>query len=49
MGLAEGAEDVHGVAARLSISVRELTSQNTTKVYARYGIDLERISDLRFP
>ncbi|KFK86917.1 adenylate cyclase [Streptomyces sp. JS01] len=42
-------EDVHGVAARLSIAVRELTSENTTKVYARYGIDLERISDLRFP
>ncbi|MBK3529546.1 adenylate cyclase [Streptomyces sp. MBT67] len=42
-------EDVHGVAARLSIAVPELTSENTTKVFARYGIDLERISDLRFP
>ncbi|MEV7656397.1 adenylate cyclase [Streptomyces anulatus] len=42
-------EDVHGVAARLSIAVPELTSENTTKVFARYGIDLEHISDLRFP
>ncbi len=33
----------------LSIAVPELTTENTVKVYARYGIDLESISDLRFP
>ncbi|WP_329156537.1 CYTH domain-containing protein [Streptomyces anulatus] len=42
------AEDVQVAAARLSIDMSELTSENTTKVFARYGIDLEGISDLRF-
>ncbi|MFF0503320.1 CYTH domain-containing protein [Streptomyces fimicarius] len=43
------ADAVRNAAARLSIAVRELTSENTTKVFARYGIDLESIADLRFP
>ncbi|MFG3407764.1 CYTH domain-containing protein [Streptomyces sp. NPDC048142] len=43
------AEDVRVAAARLSIDMSELTSENTTKVFARYGIDLDGISDLRFP
>ncbi|MDW4902161.1 MULTISPECIES: hypothetical protein [Streptomyces] len=42
-------EDVQRAADRLSIAVPELTTENTVKVYARYGIDLESISDLRFP
>lgn len=42
-------EDVQRAADRLSIAVSELTTENTVKVYARYGIDLESISDLRFP
>ncbi|MFI1805256.1 adenylate cyclase [Streptomyces californicus] len=42
-------EDVQRTADRLSIAVPELTTENTVKVYARYGIDLESISDLRFP
>ncbi|MEV4970243.1 class IV adenylate cyclase [Streptomyces scopuliridis] len=42
------AEQVWATAKRLSIPAEELTSENTTKVFARYGIDLESIADLRF-
>jgi adenylate cyclase, class 2 len=44
----DDAEQVWAAADRLSVSRAELTSENTTKVYARYGIDLEAIPDLRF-
>ncbi|WP_406114543.1 class IV adenylate cyclase [Streptomyces sp. NBC_01014] len=39
---------VRATAERLSIPSEELTSENTTKVFRRYGIDLEPITDLRF-
>ncbi|MFF0345883.1 class IV adenylate cyclase [Kribbella sp. NPDC004875] len=35
------------VAALLGFGEHELTGENTTKVYARYGIDLTTITDLR--
>jgi adenylate cyclase class 2 len=37
------------VAAMLGIPEDRLTGENTVKVYARYGIDLGSIRDLRFP
>ncbi|WP_109506668.1 class IV adenylate cyclase [Nocardioides speluncae] len=37
------------VAGRLGIDQADLTGENTTKVYARYGIDLAAYPDLRFP
>ncbi|MCX4549910.1 class IV adenylate cyclase [Streptomyces sp. NBC_01500] len=40
--------DVWRTAEQLSIPRDELTSENTTKVFRRYGIDLEAITDLRF-
>lgn len=43
------AEDVGAAAARLAIDPSVLTSENTTKVFARYGFDLEGMPDLRFP
>ena len=45
----ESQEHVVRVAEILGISEDELTAENTVKVYARYGIDLTEISDLRFP
>lgn len=45
----DSAEEVWAAAKRLSIPRDELTSENTVKVFARYGIDLEIIRDLRFP
>lgn len=39
---------VRATAQRLGFDAAALTGENTTKVYARYGIDLQRISDLRF-
>lgn len=36
------------VAATLGYSEHRLTGENTTKVYARYGINLPDIPDLRF-
>jgi len=36
------------VANALNISEHQLTGENTTKVYARYGIDLTTIPNLRF-
>jgi adenylate cyclase class 2 len=44
----DDAEQVWAAAERLSVPRAELTSENTTKVYARYGIDLEAVPDLRF-
>lgn len=45
---ADDAEQVWRTADRLAIDREDLTSENTTAVYARYGIDLESIRDLRF-
>jgi len=42
-------EHVVRVGEALGISADELTGENTMKVYARYGIDLAEISELRFP
>jgi adenylate cyclase class 2 len=36
------------VASLLGYAESDLTGENTTKVYARYGIDLSTITDLRF-
>ncbi|MFD7893407.1 CYTH domain-containing protein [Streptomyces sp. NPDC059743] len=44
----DDAEQVWAAAKRLSIPKEELTSENTVKVFTRYGIDLESITDLRF-
>ena len=41
-------EDVVRVAELLGYTEEELTGENTTKVYARYGIDLAAISELKF-
>ncbi|MEU5157985.1 MULTISPECIES: CYTH domain-containing protein [Actinomycetes] len=41
-------EQVWATAECLSIPRSDLTSENTTKVFARYGIDLDSISELRF-
>lgn len=40
--------EVVRVAALLGCTEADLTGENTTKVYARYGIDLSTIADLRF-
>jgi adenylate cyclase class 2 len=45
---ADNAEQVWTAAKRLGLARAELTSENTTAVYSRYGIDLETIPDLRF-
>jgi adenylate cyclase, class 2 len=42
-------EHVVEVGFTLGVSAENLTGENTTKVYARYGIDLTTIADLRFP
>jgi adenylate cyclase class 2 len=44
----EGAEHVRATALVLGFAVDELTSENTTKVYRRYGIDIEAIPRLTF-
>ncbi|MGW4885885.1 class IV adenylate cyclase [Streptomyces murinus] len=41
-------DQVWAAADRLAILRADLTSENTTKVFARYGIDLDSIDDLRF-
>jgi adenylate cyclase, class 2 len=41
--------DVLRVAGLLGYGESQLTGENTVKVYARYGIDLQGIPDLRFP
>lgn len=45
---ADSADQVWAVASRLNLSRAELTSENTTAVYDRYGIDLSAVADLRF-
>lgn len=45
---ADSRNEVVRVAALLGYAESELTGENTTKVYARYGIDLSAITDLRF-
>lgn len=45
----ESESQVLAVAATLGLDEAELTGENTIKVYARYGLDLESIRDLRFP
>ncbi|MGW8755426.1 class IV adenylate cyclase [Streptomyces albidoflavus] len=45
---ADDATQVWDTAAALGIDRERLTSINTTKVYALYGIDLDAIADLRF-
>ncbi|MDE3724907.1 class IV adenylate cyclase [Nocardiopsis sp. N85] len=45
---ADSREEVVRVAALLGYAEAELTGENTTKVYARYGIDPATIMDLRF-
>lgn len=40
--------EVVRVAALLGYTEEDLTGENTTKVYARYGIDLSTLPDLRF-
>ncbi|TDO35196.1 adenylate cyclase class 2 [Kribbella sp. VKM Ac-2527] len=42
-------EHVVEVGKLLGVSEDRLTGENTIKVYARYGIDLGGIDDLRFP
>jgi adenylate cyclase class 2 len=45
---ADTADQVWAAADRLTLDRADLTSENTTAVYARYGIDLDRIRELRF-
>ncbi|MEQ7124169.1 CYTH domain-containing protein [Actinopolymorpha sp. B11F2] len=45
---ADDREQVVTTAAMLGYDESSLTGENTIKVYARYGIDLTAISDLRF-
>ncbi|MFI0717739.1 class IV adenylate cyclase [Streptomyces sp. NPDC021224] len=42
------ADHVHATARALDFPLTELTSENTTKVYRRYGIDIEAIARLTF-
>ncbi|MFF4919563.1 class IV adenylate cyclase [Kitasatospora sp. NPDC001261] len=44
----DSAEHVHATALALKLPLEELTSENTTKVYRRYGIDIEAIPRLTF-
>jgi adenylate cyclase class 2 len=41
-------EEVKRIASVLGYDESHLTSENTTKVYARYGIDLSQHADLKF-
>ncbi|MFF3569012.1 class IV adenylate cyclase [Nocardia jiangxiensis] len=41
-------EDVLRVAAQLGYSESDLTGENTIKIYARHGIDLNTVRELRF-
>ena len=45
---ADSRRTVLDTAGRLGFGTDQLTSENTTKIYARYGIDLNAIADLRF-
>ncbi|MEV7775298.1 class IV adenylate cyclase [Kitasatospora sp. NPDC086791] len=44
----DSADHVHATALTLGLPLAELTSENTTKVYRRYGIDIEAIPRLTF-
>ncbi|MFB7518050.1 class IV adenylate cyclase [Streptomyces sp. NPDC056144] len=44
----DSADHVHATARALGLPLEELTSENTTKVYRRYGIDIEAIPRLTF-
>jgi len=39
---------VNDLLKRLDLEDKTITSENTTKVYDRYGINLHEITDLRF-
>jgi adenylate cyclase class 2 len=41
-------EHVHATALALGLAVEALTSENTTRVYRRYGIDIDAIPRLTF-
>jgi adenylate cyclase, class 2 len=45
---ADSLHEVMETAERLGFAPEALTSENTVKVYARYGIDLASIASLRF-
>ncbi|GAA0312412.1 hypothetical protein GCM10010302_59090 [Streptomyces polychromogenes] len=45
---ADSEDAVWAMADRLGLDRAELTGENTTAVYARYGIDLDKVTDLRF-
>jgi adenylate cyclase class 2 len=45
---ADSKEHVIETAQLLGYQEEQLTGENTVKIYARYGIDLDNISDLRF-
>lgn len=45
---ASSTTDVIRVAALLGYAATDLTAENTIQVYARYGIDLNAIAELRF-
>jgi adenylate cyclase class 2 len=45
---ADSKEQVIETAQLLGYQEEQLTGENTVKIYARYGIDLDNISDLRF-
>ncbi|MBO1417797.1 class IV adenylate cyclase [Streptomyces sp. FH025] len=44
----DSAEHVHATALTLGFLPDELTSENTTKIYRRYGIDIDAIPRLTF-
>ncbi|QKW21121.1 class IV adenylate cyclase [Kitasatospora sp. NA04385] len=44
----DNAEHVYATVQALGLPLAELTSENTTKVYRRYGIDIEAIPRLTF-
>jgi adenylate cyclase class 2 len=48
LGSRPTARRVVRVAALPGYDEAQLTSENTTKVYARYGIDLARHAEVRF-
>ncbi|WP_412543084.1 hypothetical protein R8Z50_11550 [Longispora sp. K20-0274] len=45
---ADTPEEVHRIAALLGYDPSQLTSQNTTKIYTRYGIDLAQLAQVVF-
>lgn len=46
---ADSTQEVDEAARRLGFEPGQLTAENTTSVYARYGLDLAAIEELRFP